>query len=412
MQHFVGVDMRDALTQVRNALGEDALILETQESSRGIEVSAVMESPIGFSLSKDAAAGTAGAAEAPDDLAHDRKLMAEQSRQLDAALAGMTEKLASHEEVGAVRAEVREEMRSIRSLVESHLAHVGWSEAALGSPLKASVMRNLSALGIAPDMVSKLMSQIDLNELRGKTWAVPMKLLMKELPVVDMSAVAARRVAVVGPTGAGKTTTIAKLAARHAINVSTDDLAIVSLDNHRLGSSEQIDALARLLGVPVRRPVGDRGIDDLQDELESVELTLIDTVGLGQHDTRIAEQLARLGDDVCTLIVLPANLEHDAMQEVVNAYSICRPKGVVLTKVDEAATLGAAMSVLLRSGIPLAYVADGQRIPEDLHVAATSQAWLVKHAVELMRKRRVAVSDRYMAENFFGVRREELARHG
>ena len=404
VQHFVGPNMRSVLTQVRDALGDDALILETQETSRGIEVSAVAELPSQSGLSRSEPSESERFVESVDS--------ADQTRQLDHVLADVADRLASQQEVGAVREEVREEMKSIRTLVESHLARSGWSETSLGSPLKASVMRNLSALGIAPDMVRRLLDKIDPEKLRGKTWAIPMKLLIEELPVIDSAAISANRIALVGPSGAGKTTTIAKLAARHAIESSKEDLAIVSLDNHRLGSSEQIDALARLLGVTVRRPVGDRGVDDLGAELGDTGLTLIDTVGLGQRDTRISEQLARLGENVCTLLVLPANLEHDAMQEMVDAYAGCRHAGIVLTKVDEAATLGAAMSVVLRTGIPLVWISDGQRVPEDLHAAASSQAWLVKHAVELMRKRRISVSERYMAESFYGADNSELVQHG
>ena len=401
VQNFVGDSMRDALTQVRESLGEDALILDTKETSRGIEVAAVAESPGGIVIAPPrAAAPVDSTSVAADAVVPDPQ----GSARIDAALARVTDKIAD-------QSAVKEEMQSLRSLVESHLAHVGWSETSLGSPLKASVMRNLSALGIAPDLVSSFLAEVDTERLRGKTWAVPMRLLEEKLPVVDIEAAGATRIAVVGPTGAGKTTTIAKLAARHAIQTSADKLDIVSLDNHRLGSSEQIDALGRLLGVAVRRPVGDRGLDDLTALSGEAELTLIDTVGLGQHDARIAEQLGRLGDDVCTLLVLPANLEHDAMQEVVDAWSVCKPAGIVLTKVDEAATLGAAISVIVRSGIPLAYICDGERIPEDLRKSVDSQARLVKQAVELMRRRRISVSERYMAENFFSARQEETVSH-
>lgn len=409
VQNFLGVSMRDVLSQVRDALGEDALILETRETPLGIEVSAVRETPSG-ALAGALEPRLPVVDEPVNETAQDGQQKSGQDRRdIDAALALATDRLASIEDVGAVRAE----MQSIRTLVESHLARVGWSEAAMSSPGKASVMRNFSALGIAPDVVRRLTEKIDLTNLRGRTWAAPMKLLMDELPCLDLSGPEARKIAVVGPPGAGKTTTIAKLAARHAIRESGSTLAVVSLDNHRLGASEQIDALARLLGITVRRPVGDRGIEDIEEYLDGARLTLIDTVGLSQRDQRIPEQLARLGEDVLTLLALPANLEHDAMQEVVDSYRRYRLAGIVLTRVDEAASLGSALSVVLRSGIPLAYVTDGQRIPEDLHDAAQARAWLVKQATELMRKRRVFVSDRYMSENFFGARGdEERAGHG
>lgn len=410
VQQFTGASMRDVLTKVRDALGADALILETRDTSDGIVVSAVPEAlATTFSSQPSEVEQAQSRAESDGDAAAAEKhMLAEQTKELGAVLASATGRLASNEEVGAVR----EEIRSIRSLVESHLAHVGWNEAALGSPLKASVMRNLSALGIAPDIVRTLVETVDPAQLRGRTWAVPMKLLIEKLPVADAASMTARRIAVVGPTGAGKTTTIARLAARHAIDKSAEDLAIVSLDNHRLGSSEQIDALARVLGVKVHRPVGDRGLEDLSDALNDAGTTLIDTVGLGQHDSRLPEQLARLAGDVCTLLVLPANLEHDAMQEIVDAFAPCRPAGIVLTKVDEAATLGAALSVVMRSQLPIVWISDGQEIPNGLHAAATSQAWLIKLAVELMRRRRVLVSERYMAENFFRAQAQEPAHHG
>ena len=409
VQHFVGVSMREVLTQVRDALGDDALILESRETPLGIEVSAVRETPPG-ALAGSVESAFPTVEEPLHEAAHDDQSKSPVGqREIDTALAVATEKLASIEDVGAVR----EEMKSIRTLVESHLAQVGWSEAAVSSPGKASVMRNLSALGIAPDVVRTLTNKIDVTNLYGKTWAAPMKLLMEELPVVDLSGPDVRRIAVVGPPGAGKTTTIAKLAARFAIRESTENLAVVSLDNHRLGASEQIDALARLLGVTVRRPVGDRGVEDIEESIAGKRLTLIDTVGLGQRDQRIHEQTARLGEGVHTLLALPANLEHDAMQQVVDSYRNRRLAGIVLTRIDEAASLGAALSVILRSGVPLAFVSAGQRIPDDLNDAAHARTWLVKHATELMRKRRVFVSDRYMAENFYGARGdEELAEHG
>ena len=431
VQHFVGVSMREVLSQVREALGEDALILETRETPMGIEVSATQDSPVG-----DVVAGMqepvppvlpqeeplprvelpaeTGRLERVENAVEDSAAAERDGAAVtdgpafETSLQHMSDRLAVSADVGAVRAE----MQSIRSLVESHLAQVGWSETALGCPGKASVMRNLSALGIAPDIVRSLLEKIDVTALRGKTWAAPMKLLIDELPVLDPALLGRGRVALVGPSGAGKTSTLARLAARHAIKQSTDKLALVSLDNHRLGASEQIDALARLLGIAVRRPVGDRGIDDLDDQLEGKQLTLIDTVGMSQRDVRMHEQLARLGDEVKKVLVLPANLEHDAMQELVDSFRAYAPAAIALTKIDEAATLGPAISVVLRSGIPLVWLTDGQRLPEDLHDAAESRAWLVKRAAELMRHRRIAVSERYMSENFFGVRNEGLTQHG
>jgi flagellar biosynthesis protein FlhF len=188
--------------------------------------------------------------------------------------------------------------------------------------------------------------------------------------------------------------------------------AIVTLDNHRLGAGEQIDVLGRILGVPVHRPGGDRGFEDVADFVAEKSLVIVDTVGMGQHDRRLAEQLARLrhgSRPLNTLLALPANLEHSAMQEIVDAYRQYDLRGCVLTKIDEAATLGAAMSVLIRSALPLCFVADGQRIPEDLHAAEPRRAWLIKQAIELMRARKFSVSNQYMSDSFYRNAGERLA---
>ncbi len=405
IQQFTGSSMSQVLSQVREALGRDALILDSKELEDGIHVSAVAERD-----SHELAAALAEELPAKDAAAIPTELIEDQIA-AQQAITAAAEKLTRISDVSLVR----DEMRSIRSLVESHLAHVGWSETSLGSPVQASIMRNLSALGIAPDIVRLLVEQIDIGKTIGNAWAAPMNTLMQTLPFVtaverSMSGI----VAVVGPTGAGKTTTVAKLAARYAIEHSVDDLAIVSLDNHRLGASEQIDSFGRIIGLPILRPTGDRGLEDIADALTGKALVLIDTTGIGQHDPRLRQQLARLRVNdrtVRKLLALPANLEHDAMQETATAYQASGLFGAVLTKVDEAATLGAAFSVILRSRIPLAYVADGQRIPEDIHAAEGRKAWLVKHAIELMRARETTVSERYMAENFYGVRNQRQAEH-
>lgn len=393
IQQFVGRNMREALAGVREALGADALILETKETSAGFEVSAVADSDSNELI---AAFG------APEEAGRDAKEVesARDAAETTRLIAAAAKELAKAQDVDAVR----EEMQSIRCLVESHLARAGWSETTLGSPAKANIMRNLSALGLTPDIVKQVLSGIDIASAAGQAWAVPMKALMSALPVLGSEDLPTRgAVAVVGPTGAGKTTTVAKLAAQYVQSHSTERIAIVTLDNHRIGASEQMQIVGRLIGVSVLRPGGDHGISEIIELIRDKDLVLIDTVGMGQHDTRLAEQLSRLrveGVDPATLLALPANIEHDAMQEILDAYRAYALVGCVLTKIDETATLGGAFSVLIRAHLPLAYVSDGQRIPEDLHRAEPRRSWLIKRAIEMMRTRKYTVSERYMAENF------------
>jgi flagellar biosynthesis protein FlhF len=126
---------------------------------------------------------------------------------------------------------------------------------------------------------------------------------------------------------------------------------------------------------------------------------------MGQRDVRLARQLSWLtaaDARVRVLLALPANAQTAAQQEIVTAFMVARPTACILTKTDEATSLGGAISALIGSGLPLAYVANGQRVPEDLHCATARQAWLVKSALELM-SRQDECNEDFMAEHFAGV---------
>ncbi|MDH4022914.1 MAG: flagellar biosynthesis protein FlhF, partial [Gammaproteobacteria bacterium] len=140
--------------------------------------------------------------------------------------------------------------------------------------------------------------------------------------------------------------------------------------------------------------------------LANRRLVLIDTAGMGQRDPRLPEQLARLtaaDTGVTTLLALPANTASSAMQEIVDAFRTAQPAGCILTKTDEATSLGGALSVLIRSGLSLAYVTNGQRVPEDLHLMRNRQTWLAKMAVELMRRDGRVTDADTLARNFSEV---------
>ena len=127
---------------------------------------------------------------------------------------------------------------------------------------------------------------------------------------------------------------------------------------------------------------------------------------MSQRDLNLARSLRCLKDAeqrIEVLLALPANAQARSMQEIVDAFRTVAPSACILTKMDEATSLGGAFSVLIRASLPLAYVANGQRVPEDLHLARARQAWLVKAAVELIDPQDLAVNDEYLAENFAEV---------
>ena len=179
-------------------------------------------------------------------------------------------------------------------------------------------------------------------------------------------------IALVGPTGVGKTTTAAKLAARYALRNGTSRVALVTTDAFRIGAQEQLRAFGSLIGVPVYAV---NEISELHQTLEMLQdkaLVIIDTAGLSQRDMQLLEQLAalRTGEiQIDPYLVVSATTQQQALDETVAVFNRIELKGAILSKLDEGGALGAAISVLLRHQLPLLYLGDGQRVPEDLQVA-------------------------------------------
>jgi flagellar biosynthesis protein FlhF len=209
-------------------------------------------------------------------------------------------------------------------------------------------------------------------------------------------------IAVVGPTGAGKTTTIAKLAARWSMQHGSQDLALVSTDAYRIGAREQLMTYGRILGAPVHAANSGSELARVLDRLKSKRLVLIDTAGMGPRDVRLTEQLAALqlgASRARVLLALPAQGEGHALDEIIRAFARVSPAACIVTKVDEAASLGAVLSTTLRHKLKIAYLCNGQRVPEDLHSAYQRRVWLVRAARKL-KEHSPPRGERYYARNF------------
>jgi flagellar biosynthesis protein FlhF len=186
-----------------------------------------------------------------------------------------------------------------------------------------------------------------------------------ETDIVDQGGI----YALVGPTGVGKTTTTAKLAARCVLRHGARKLALVTTDGYRIGAHEQLRIYGRILGVPVHLARDAKALQATLRDLQHTHMVLIDTMGMSQRDRMVSEQVAMFGDtNIRSLLLLSATSRGDTLDDVVRSYSGLGLSGCILTKVDEAASLASSLDVIIRHNLRMYYVSNGQRVPEDLHL--------------------------------------------
>lgn len=268
--------------------------------------------------------------------------------------------------------QMRAELAAMREMIEGEM-HRLTDERLRGSPVRAQAMELMDDYGFDAGITRDVALQIPADTEAHRGRGLMLGLLSKRLPILPQDPLEHGGViALVGPTGAGKTTTIAKLAAAYADRHNPRDVALVTTDTVRVGGREQLHSYGRQLGIAVHEADSDVRLAQTLERLRDYKLVLIDTAGLGQRDRNLVGQLnwLRAAGQVHTLLVLPANSHFGDLDEVVRRFSGAQPHGVVLTKVDETGRLGSALSVIVDHQLPMAWIADGQRVPEDLHRAS------------------------------------------
>ena len=289
-----------------------------------------------------------------------------------------------------IRAELMGEIRSMRGKMEEQLAQIAWSSPHHGTPIKTLVLREMLAAGFSASLSRYLAEKVPekektetvLNWVRS-VLARNLSVLNNESQVLDKGGI----FALVGPTGVGKTTTTAKLAARCVMRHGAGKLALITTDGYRIGAYEQLRIYGKILGVMVHSVKDETDLRIALDELKGKHIVLIDTVGMSQRDRMVAEQIAMLsgvGTEVKRLLCVSATSNAETLTEVVRSYLGGGLAGCIVTKLDEAATIGGMLDVVIRSKLNLYYVANGQRVPEDLHLA--NQHYLIERAFKMKRE--------------------------
>jgi flagellar biosynthesis protein FlhF len=304
---------------------------------------------------------------------------------------------------GAAMDHMNHELRIMRRMLESQLEQLAWNERTRRTPVIAEMLRELTEMGISQELAERIGEQlphdVDLASARRFAIAGLSQYLRTAGPRWQDEG---GRVALIGATGAGKTTTLAKIAVRWVLRHGARDLALVAADTVRIGAQDQLQALGQLLGAPVYAPDGFGGLPVLLAQLSRYRMVLIDTPGTGVRDPQLAARLAVLSNSASQLesaLVLSANMQAGALDEAVTRFAPANPGCCLLTKVDEAASLGGVLSVLIRARLAVAYVSGGQRVPEDLQPARALE--LVSQAVQLA-KASHATADEDLLRRRFG----------
>jgi flagellar biosynthesis protein FlhF len=441
---YMAPDTRQALRGIREQLGDDAVILSSKRTPEGVEVTAAvdfdatrLENAARPLAPKPADKPAAPARAAPATAAvREPPPPPRSAPAADPAIASVAAQLrapAPAKVPAAARAtaaarpapakpaasapvppaavpapaaaaidSMNSELKILRRMLETQLEQLAWNERTRRTPVIAEMLRELTGMGISQELadriVEQLPDQVDLASARRFALAGLSQYLCTVGPRWQDDG---GRVALVGATGVGKSTTLAKIAVRWVLRHGARDLALVAADSARIGAQDQLQSLGQLLGAPVYAPDGFAGLGVLLAQLSRYRLVLIDTPGTSVRDPQLASRLAVLANSASKLesaLVLPANTQAGAIEEAVKRFAPANPACCLLTKVDEAASLGGVLSVLIRARLPVAYVSAGQRVPEDLQPARALE--LVSQAVQLAKSTQATVDEDLLRRRF------------
>ncbi len=385
IKRYFAPNIRQAINKVRAELGPDAVILSNQRINGGVEIVAAIDFDEKM-LTEDLYKNT-----------KDNEIVSEAS---DGNNSYKREDYWSQE---PTLVEMRGELQSLRFMLENQLSGLAWGDMARRSPNRAELIQRLMKMGISSSLCKEISDELSGDLDVGNLWHQAMGNLAKRIispqyEILDQGGV----VALIGPTGVGKTTTAAKIAARYSLRHGNRNVALVTIDNYRVGAHEQLRTYGRILDVPVKVATSKEELGKVLEDLLDRSLIIIDTAGMSQHDEKLLQQKNILESNTMNIrkmLLLSTTTRLSGMEDVVQAFSVFEPNGCILTKLDESTSLGGAISATTSHSLPIAYVCDGQRVPEDIHVARPHT--LINRSVEIM-ERAESVLDEDMAQMNYG----------
>ncbi len=443
IRRFYAKDMSQALKQISNELGKDAAILSTKKTASGIEVVAAVdydetilannsktkqaeveaapspqqrverdlearlakrqaESGVQVSLSTQPTSsgpttkinGQAIAEEIQQKLAQQQGKTTQAENQA-AELAALFETKVEQRQAAAKQpvewgedpnlTQLKDEVALLRNMLSNQMEGLAWQNQSLRSPVQSAIMEKLLQLGFIPAVAKKLGGEISPALPVAKAWERAVELIEQGLPTINYEVIQnGGTFAVVGPTGVGKTTTVAKLAARFALQNGPNSVALVTTDNYRIAAHEQLKIYGRIIGCSVHVVNSSEELEQTLEQLSSKQLVLIDTAGMSQRDQRLVEQISKFNQvskKIEKLLVLSATSNRYTLEDTIKVFKRYQLAGCIISKTDEAVSLGEVLSLIMQQGLSLAYITNGQRVPEDIRLASSEQ--IVAEALQM-----------------------------
>ncbi len=356
LKKFYEKNMHTALQKIREELGENAVIISTNQSTSGVEVVAATDYE---AVANGDVVTTADEYRNPyvDQIDLNQEAL-EKSNHIEAVV---------HEiDTTAIQGEISQ----LRKIIESQTEIISWNKIISQNSIARKHLQKLSISGFGFNLSKMLLDNVKNIHEFDTAWAkiekeLKSKLFITQEDVIDSGGI----IALVGPTGVGKTTTIAKIAAQFAIKHSNEEIAIISTDHFRIGAHDQISIYGSILNVPVITANNEAELIKALSIVSKKKLVLIDTAGLSQRDVRVKEimqTLGKLSNELITYLVVSANSQLCVQKEVINNFMSDGLKGVILSKTDEASQIGGVLTAVIEKQIPIAYETNGQRVPEDI----------------------------------------------